>query len=165
MRCVLASQSCPTLCNPWTVAHQAPLSMGFSRQEYWSALPFSSPNLWGSTVKKEAIEFRKFEYDYHLFQGHGHQGGFKSFSWTKILKQLFLWFLLECSCFRGFKSWRLSFLICKMRMMMTITSTVMIIADWHVMLIYEMLGSEPKKFVDIIKDFSTWWQCRYLKHF
>ena len=28
---------------PWTVAHQAPLSMGFSRQEYWSELPFSSP--------------------------------------------------------------------------------------------------------------------------
>ena len=28
---------------PWTVAHQAPPSMGFSRQEYWSALPFPSP--------------------------------------------------------------------------------------------------------------------------
>ena len=28
---------------PWTVTHQAPLSMGFSRQEYWSALPFPSP--------------------------------------------------------------------------------------------------------------------------
>ena len=28
---------------PWTVAHQAPLSMGFSRQEYWSGLPFISP--------------------------------------------------------------------------------------------------------------------------
>ena len=28
---------------PWTVAHQAPLSMGFSRQEYWSGLPFPSP--------------------------------------------------------------------------------------------------------------------------
>ena len=28
---------------PWTVAHQAPLSMGFSRQEYWSGLPFTSP--------------------------------------------------------------------------------------------------------------------------
>ena len=28
---------------PWTVAHQAPLSMGFSRQEYWSGLPFSLP--------------------------------------------------------------------------------------------------------------------------
>jgi len=28
---------------PWTVAHQAPLSMGYSRQEYWSGLPFSPP--------------------------------------------------------------------------------------------------------------------------
>ena len=30
------AQLCPTLCDPWTVAHQAPLSMEFSRQEYWS---------------------------------------------------------------------------------------------------------------------------------
>ena len=30
---------------PWTVAHQAPLSMGFSRQEYWSGLPFPSPGI------------------------------------------------------------------------------------------------------------------------
>ena len=28
---------------PWTVAHNAPLSMEFSRQEYWSGLPFPSP--------------------------------------------------------------------------------------------------------------------------
>ena len=28
---------------PWIVAHQAPLSMGFSRQEYWNGLPFPSP--------------------------------------------------------------------------------------------------------------------------
>ena len=28
---------------PWTVAHQAPLSMGFPRQEYWSGLPFPTP--------------------------------------------------------------------------------------------------------------------------
>ena len=28
---------------PWTVAHQAPPSLGFSRQEYWSGLPFPSP--------------------------------------------------------------------------------------------------------------------------
>ena len=28
---------------PWTVAHQAPPSMGFSRKEYWSGLPFPSP--------------------------------------------------------------------------------------------------------------------------
>ena len=30
-------------CDPWTVAHQAPLSMRFSRQEYWSGLPFPPP--------------------------------------------------------------------------------------------------------------------------
>ena len=28
---------------PWTVAHQVPLSIGFSRQEHWSGLPFPSP--------------------------------------------------------------------------------------------------------------------------
>ena len=28
---------------PWTISHQAPLSMGFPRQEYWSVLPFPSP--------------------------------------------------------------------------------------------------------------------------
>ena len=28
---------------PWTVAHQSPLSMGFSRKEYWSGLPFPPP--------------------------------------------------------------------------------------------------------------------------
>ena len=36
------AQSCPTLCDPWTVAHQAPPSMGFSRQENLSGLPFPS---------------------------------------------------------------------------------------------------------------------------
>ena len=37
------TQSCPTLCDPWTVTYQAPLSMGFLRQEYWSGLLFPSP--------------------------------------------------------------------------------------------------------------------------
>ena len=32
-----------SLATPWTVAHQAPLSMGSSRLEYWSGLPFPSP--------------------------------------------------------------------------------------------------------------------------
>ena len=46
---VLVTQSCPTLCNPKyskesrSIAHQAPLSMEFSRQEYWCGLPFPSP--------------------------------------------------------------------------------------------------------------------------
>ena len=41
---LVKSLSCIWLfATPWTVAHQAPLSMGFSRQEYWSGLPFPSP--------------------------------------------------------------------------------------------------------------------------
>ena len=39
------AQSCPTLCNLWTIAHQAPPSMGFSRQEYRSGLSFPSPEV------------------------------------------------------------------------------------------------------------------------
>ena len=34
---------CPTFYDPWTVACQAPLSMEFSRQKYWSGLPFPTP--------------------------------------------------------------------------------------------------------------------------
>ena len=33
----------PTLFNPWTAVHQAPLSTGFPRQAYWSGLLFPSP--------------------------------------------------------------------------------------------------------------------------
>ena len=40
---VLVTQLCPTLCDPGTVAHQAPLSMEFSSQEYCSGQPFPSP--------------------------------------------------------------------------------------------------------------------------
>ena len=39
----LVAKMCPTLATPWTVARQPPLSMGFSRQEYWSGLLFPSP--------------------------------------------------------------------------------------------------------------------------
>ena len=39
----LVSKSCLYLANPWTVACEASLSMGFSRQEYWDGLPFPSP--------------------------------------------------------------------------------------------------------------------------
>ena len=40
----------------WTVAHQAPLSMGFSRQEYWDGLPFpSSGDLPDSGIKLQSL--------------------------------------------------------------------------------------------------------------
>ena len=43
--CVLLALLCPTLCDPMDHCLQAPLSMGFSRQGYWSGLPFPSPGL------------------------------------------------------------------------------------------------------------------------
>ena len=36
---------CLPLAIPWTVAHQAPLSMGFPSKDYWSGLPFPSPQI------------------------------------------------------------------------------------------------------------------------
>ena len=41
-------QSCLTLSTLWTVAHQAPLSMGFSRQEYWNGMPLPSPMMYSA---------------------------------------------------------------------------------------------------------------------
>ena len=37
------AQSCPTRATSWTAAYQAPLSMGFSRQKYWSGVSLPSP--------------------------------------------------------------------------------------------------------------------------
>ena len=39
------------LATPWTAAHQAPLSMGFSRQEYWSGVPLPSPIITWEALK------------------------------------------------------------------------------------------------------------------
>ena len=54
---VLSRFSCVQLfVTPWTVAHQAPLSMGFSGHEYWSALPCPSPrDLLDSGIKPVSL--------------------------------------------------------------------------------------------------------------
>ena len=41
--CVKSLSRVRLFVTPWTVARQAPLSLGFSRQEYWSGLPFPFP--------------------------------------------------------------------------------------------------------------------------
>ena len=41
----MCAQSCPTLCDPMDCSPQAPLPMEFSREEYWSGLPFPTPGL------------------------------------------------------------------------------------------------------------------------
>ena len=40
------------LATPWTVAYPAPLSMGFSRQEYWSEVPLPSPGMTSRSIEK-----------------------------------------------------------------------------------------------------------------
>ena len=46
---------------PWTLVHQDPLSMGFSRQEYWSGLPFPSPVIESTReLKNGRPDLRKF---------------------------------------------------------------------------------------------------------
>ena len=51
------AQSCPTLATPWAAAYQAPPSMGFSRQEYWSGVPLPSPSIRHSACLK--VYFRR----------------------------------------------------------------------------------------------------------
>ena len=58
---MLFAQACPTFCDPWTVACQASLSMEFTRQEYWSGLPFPSPN--SSVGKKICLQCRRPQFN------------------------------------------------------------------------------------------------------
>ena len=50
------TQSCPTLSDPWTAAHQAPPSMGFSRQEYWCGVPLPSLRKHQHLLKNQSVE-------------------------------------------------------------------------------------------------------------
>ena len=51
------TQSCPTLCDPMDCSLQAPPSMGYSRQEYWSGLPLPSlAPLWQKGRTKEPLD-------------------------------------------------------------------------------------------------------------
>ena len=74
---VLVTQSYPTLATPWTVAHQAPLSMELSRQEYCSGMPFpSSGDLLKPGIKPSILHCRQMLY--HL----SYQGSPFQFTWT-----------------------------------------------------------------------------------
>ena len=64
---------------PWTVAHQAPPSMGFSRQEYWSGLPFPSPN------HLQEKQQKMVELEFHNLLGGEFRNTIKSFRNTHSL--------------------------------------------------------------------------------
>ena len=53
------TQLCPTLTTTWTAAHQAPPSMGFSRQEYWSGVSLPSPKRLQIITKKHLMCLRQ----------------------------------------------------------------------------------------------------------
>ena len=59
---VKVAQLCLTFVTSWTVARQAPLSVEFSRQEYWSGLPF--PTLWCEVLSYEFKIFNKYRIIY-----------------------------------------------------------------------------------------------------
>ena len=49
------------LATPWTAGYQAPLSMGLSRQEYWSGVPLPSPKgMWFRSYQNGLVVFRTF---------------------------------------------------------------------------------------------------------
>ena len=60
---VLVTKSCPTFAILWTVAYQAPLSMGFPRKEYWKGLLFPFPGdlpnpaneLWSPVLQADSL--------------------------------------------------------------------------------------------------------------
>ena len=58
------AQSCPTLATPWTAAYQAPPSMGFSRQKYWSGVP--SPSLKGLCGRYLILHAAVFKWTLHF---------------------------------------------------------------------------------------------------
>ena len=71
---------------PWTVAHQAPLSVGFSRQEYWSGVPFPSPiSECRDIINSECRYIQNKDTGLRLF-------GLKSFSSVQSLSCV--WFLV-----------------------------------------------------------------------
>ena len=66
------AQSCLTV-TPWTAAHQAPLSRGFSRQEYWSGLPLSPPgDLPKPGIKPTSPVSSALQVDSLLSEGESH---------------------------------------------------------------------------------------------
>ena len=85
---MLVIQSCPLFVTPRTVACQAPLSMGFSRQEYWCGLPFLSPGHLPNPEIKPA--FPALQVDSLPSEPPGKQGSGKKETWQSC-SQIWQW--------------------------------------------------------------------------
>ena len=108
---MLVTQSCPTLCDPWTAAYQAPPSMRFSRKGYWSALPLPSPgDLPNPGIEPGAPALQadflptKLQYPYSPIFQSKHRIWLFFFSFKKFLIKV-LWcsfVFFEHSCLTGY---------------------------------------------------------------
>ena len=91
--CVQSRQSCLTLGDPMdSVARQAPLSMGFSRQEYWSGLPWPPPgDLPDSGIKLPSLQSPSSQADsLQLSHGEAHEDPVQQIQKGKRLRS-YLW--------------------------------------------------------------------------
>ena len=80
----LVIKSCPTLAIPWTVACQAPLSMGFSRREYWSGLSFPSPeDLPNPGIEPVLLHCRQIPYRVKSYYMYNHHKKFRTFNYQR----------------------------------------------------------------------------------
>ena len=76
------------LVTPWTAAYQAPLSMGFSRQEYWSGLPLPSPtpSLGLINLLEQFTKLREtLTYIYQFIKGYDKGWASQVAHWVKSL--------------------------------------------------------------------------------
>ena len=89
----LVARLYPTLATPWTVACQAPLSMGFYRQEYWSGLPWNGEKIQITSTRKQrkviTINPRKIK---RIIRGYHKQSLINLTTWIKMW---FLWITQE----------------------------------------------------------------------
>ena len=100
----LVANSCTPLATPWTVAHQAALSMEFSRQEYWSGFPCPSPeDLPNPGIKPRSPVLQVMLYHMRNQGSPSHQEALKSFyliNLTKVIKprKWVSFFIIEENC-------------------------------------------------------------------
>ena len=88
------AQSCPILCDPIDCRHQASLSMGFSRQEYWSGLLFPSPgDLPDPGIKPASLAFPALAGTVFTTEPHGkpHREPNSPDFWTMGISPVGLW--------------------------------------------------------------------------
>ena len=98
--CCLVSQSFPTLffrhwvvSTPWTVVYQAPLSMDFARQGYWSGLPFPSPGDLGNSGIEPGSPAWQVD---SLPLSHQITG--QKLTWMQFTCWLFWFYMRSCVC-------------------------------------------------------------------